>query len=187
MRSFIAIEIPDEIKKGMAEIQLRLKGQGVDASWTRPEGIHLTLKFLGEVLEAKVPEIQASLTEAAARRGGFRLEVTGVGTFPDPKNARVVWIGVSDGSGKLAALETAVEEAMAGIGFEREARKFIPHLTLGRIRYIRSPDLWLRSLDAVKDARLPAFEVRTVSLMKSELTRSGALYTNMGDSELIGC
>ena len=184
MRSFIAIEIPDEIKQGMTEIQSRLKGSGVDAGWTRPEGIHLTLKFLGEVPEAQVPEIRTALTRAVAGCGGFRLEVMGVGTFPDPKNARVVWIGLSDGTGKLVKLQTAVEDAMTGLGFEREARKFTPHLTLGRIRYIRSRDQWLRSLDTVKDARLPAFDVRTVSLMKSELKPSGALYTNMGDSAL---
>ena len=184
MRSFIAIELPDEIKQGMAEIQGRLKGQGVDAGWTRLEGIHLTLKFLGEVPGSKAPEIRAALAKAVVGCSGFRLEVAGVGTFPEPKNARVVWIGVSDENGKLGNLQIAVEEAMANLGFEKEARKFTPHLTLGRIRYIRSRDLWLRSLDTVRDARLPGFDVKKVSLMKSELKPSGALYTNIGDSAL---
>lgn len=184
MRLFIAIEVPDEIRQGMAEIQGRLKGPGVDAGWTRQEGIHLTLKFLGEVPEAKAPEIMTTLTRAVGGYGGFRLEVMGVGTFPDPKHARVVWIGVSDGTGRLMKLQAAVEEAMAGLGFERETRKFTPHLTLGRIRAIRSRDQWLSSLDMVRDARLPGFDVGSVRLMKSDLTPSGALYTNMGDSEL---
>jgi 2'-5' RNA ligase len=184
MRTFIAIEIPDEIKQGMAEIQRRLRDSGVNAGWTRPDGIHLTLKFLGEVSEAKVPEIRTALVRAAGGCGGFQLEVMGVGTFPNPGSARVVWIGVSDETGMLVKLQTAVEEAMVGLGFEKEMRKFTPHLTLGRIRYIRSRDQWLKSLDTVRDARLSSFEVRTVSLIKSELKPSGALYTNLGVSEL---
>ena len=82
MRLFIAIEIPDDIKKEMAEIQRRLKGAGVDASWIRPEGIHLTLKFMGEVPESRAPEIMNSLTNVAGGTGVFRIDVAGVGTFP---------------------------------------------------------------------------------------------------------
>ncbi len=184
MRTFIAIEIPAEIKKEMAEVQSRLKGPGVDASWTRPEGIHLTLKFLGEVEEPRIPEIMDSLTRAIGGAGGFRLEVVGVGTFPNPRNARVAWIGVSGDIERLMALQSSVEEAMAGLGMEREDRKFTPHLTLGRIKYIRSRDAWVNALDAMKDIRLSSFNVEAVSLMKSELQPSGAVYTEIGRVEL---
>jgi RNA 2',3'-cyclic 3'-phosphodiesterase len=184
MRTFIAIEIPAEIKKEMAEVQGRLKGPGVDAGWTRPEGIHLTLKFLGEIDEQRIPDIMNALTRAANGMGRLHLEIVGTGAFPNPKNARVVWIGVAGDIEKLATLQSSIEEAMAGLGMEREERRFTPHLTLGRIKYIRSRDAWVNALDALKDIRLAGFDVNAVSLMKSELKRSGAVYTEIGSVEL---
>jgi 2'-5' RNA ligase len=185
MRLFIAIEIPDEIKAGLTKAQRSLKEVGVvDAGWTRPEGIHLTLKFLGEVSEANVPDIMNGLRRAAEGTGPFRLDVVGIGTFPNPRNARVVWVGLSGDIEKLSRLQAGVEEAISSIGFERDERPFTPHLTLGRIKYIRSRDKWLKALEEVKDIRLPGFDVSTVSLMKSELKPSGAVYTEMGRVEL---
>jgi 2'-5' RNA ligase len=184
MRTFIAIEIPDEIKQQMAEVQRRLKGTGVDASWTRPEGIHLTLKFLGEIPDSQVADIMSALTRTAGDTGGFRLEIEGVGTFPNSKNARVVWIGVSGDIEKLTKLQAAVEDAMAKLDMEREDRPFTPHLTLGRIKYIRSKESWLSTLEEIKDIKLAGFDVNAISLMKSELKRTGAVYTEIGRVEL---
>ncbi len=184
MRTFIAIEIPGEIKGRLTELQRGLRNSGVDASWPRPEGIHLTLKFLGEVPEAKLPEIMGILRSAAQGTGVFRLEAAGAGAFPNAKAARVVWVGLSGDVDKLNRLQDAVEKAMADIGFAREDRKFTPHLTLGRIKYIRSREAWLKALDGIKDAKLAVFDVNAVSLMKSELNRSGAVYTEMGRVEL---
>ncbi len=184
MRLFIAIEIPPDVKKGMAEVQARLKGAGVDAGWTRAEGIHLTLKFLGEIPEAKVPDIMNALRGAASGAGRFRIEVGGVGTFPNPKNARVVWTGVSGDIEMLARLQAAVEDAMARLGMKREDRPFTPHLTLGRIKYIRSQENWLSALGEIKDIKLSGFDVGAASLMKSELKREGAVYTEIGRVEL---
>jgi 2'-5' RNA ligase len=184
MRTFIAIEIPESVKKELAEAQDRLKGAGVDASWTRPQGIHLTLKFLGEVQDARIPEIMKALAGAAASTSGLRIDITGVGTFPNPKNARVVWVGLSGDVEKLLKLQRAVEESLIGLGFEREARAFTPHLTLGRIRSIRLREAWLKALEGIKDIRLSGFEVPALSLMKSELKPSGAVYTEIGRIEL---
>lgn len=180
MRLFIAIEIPDDIKNEMADVQRRLKGSGVEASWTRAGGIHLTLKFLGEVPEVKIPEIIRTLSDTLRGTAGFQLEVARVGTFPNPRNARVVWIGVSGEVGQLTKLQVAVEGSIVGLGFEREDRPFTPHLTLGRIKSLGPRDTWLKSLDSVKDVRFPAFPVKAVSLMKSELKSTGAVYTEMG-------
>ncbi len=184
MRTFIAIEIPDEIKREMARAQEQLKRSGVEAGWTRPEGIHLTLKFLGEVEESRIPGIMDVLTRAVRGSGTFRIEIAGAGAFPNQKNARVVWLGITGGRDKLATLQAAVEDAMAGMGMERDDREFAPHLTLGRIKYIRSRDAWLAALNEMKDIRLPGFEVGHISLMKSELKPSGAVYTEIGKVEL---
>jgi 2'-5' RNA ligase len=184
MRLFIAIEIPDEIKKEMIKVQEQLRKANIDASWTRAEGMHLTLKFLGEVPEQKITEIVSGLQTAAEGIGQLRLEVKGVGTFPNPRNARVVWIGLSGEIGKLSKLQGAVEDSMARIGLARDERKFTAHLTLGRIKDIRSRDQWLAVLTEIKDRSLPGFDATTVSLMKSELKPSGAVYTGMGNVEL---
>lgn len=185
MRTFIAIEIPSDIKQEMAKVQEQLRhGAAVDAGWTRPEGIHLTLKFLAEVPEAKIPDIMNALTRAASGTKAFRLELAGVGTFPNPRSARVVWIGVEGDTDQLEKLQVLVEEAMVGLRFERENRKFTPHLTLGRIKFIRAREAWLKALEEIKDIRLPAFEVKAISLMKSELKPTGAVYTEMGRIEL---
>jgi len=184
MRSFIAIEVPDEVRKEMTRVQEQLRKTKVDASWTRPEGMHLTLKFLGEVPEVKIPEIVNGLQTAVAGFGQFRLEVKGVGTFPNPQNARVVWIGLSGDIGTLTRLQGAVEDAMARIGFAREERKFTAHITLGRIKNIRSRDQWLAVLAEIKDRSLPGFDAAAVRLMKSELKPAGAVYTEIGNVEL---
>ena len=184
MRLFIAIEIPDEIKKEMVKVQEQLRKANVDASWTRAEGMHLTLKFLGEVADQKVPEIMSNLRNAAEGIGPLGLSVSGVGTFPNPKNARVAWIGIAGDIEQLMRLQVAVENAMVLLGMAREERKFTPHLTLGRIKYIRSRDTWIKTLEGIKDISLPGFEVTSVSLMQSELKPAGAVYTEMGRVEL---
>lgn len=184
MRLFIAIEIPEGIKQEMAKAQEQLKRSGASAGWTRPEGIHLTLKFLGEVPEARVEEVKAALAGAAEGTGRFRVEVAGAGVFPNELNPRVVWIGISGDLDKLSALQASIEEAMTGAGFEPEDRAFTPHLTLGRIKEIKSRDAWQKTIGGIKDIRLPDFDATAVSLMKSELKRTGAVYTEIAKVEL---
>src|SRR5512137_3049086 len=109
MRLFIAIELPTEIKQGIARTQEQLRKAGANAGWTRPEGIHLTLKFLGEVPDAKAQEILATMSGAVQGSGAFDLAVEGVGAFPNVKNPRVLWAGVAGDTEKLATLQAAVE------------------------------------------------------------------------------
>jgi len=184
MRLFIAIELPEDIRRSIATVQQRLKTAGVDANWTRPEGIHLTLKFLGEVPEAKVAGILQGMTDAARGAGPLRLEVSGAGAFPNVKVPRVLWLGLEGDIEKLAALQQAVEDAMAAAGFEREDRTFSPHLTLARIKFPRPRDHWQQRLEAIQGVRLGGFEADHVSLMMSELHPAGAVYTEAGRVEL---
>jgi len=185
MRTFIAIEIPEETKRAMAEVQARLKESGAEANWTRPEGIHLTLKFLDEVSEERISEVSAALVQAAYGRGRFRLTVAGTGVFPHERNPRIVWIGISGELDKLRKLQASVEEQMVRLGFQQEDRRFTPHLTLGRIKRLPSRGPWTQALEGVKDIKLPGFEVAAISLMKSELQQTGAVYTELGRVTLI--
>jgi 2'-5' RNA ligase len=184
LRLFIAIELPDEIKQGVARVQEGIRKAGASAVWTRPEGIHLTLKFLGEVPETKVQEIMTALNAVPEGFGKLKLEVAGAGAFPNAKNPRVLWVGVTGDTVKLASLQAAVEDGMERLGFEREARKFSPHLTLARIKFPRPRDNWQQVLGGIQDVRLGGFEARQVNLMKSELKREGAVYTEVGRVEL---
>jgi 2'-5' RNA ligase len=126
----------------------------------------------------------SNLRKAAEGTGLLGFSVSSVGTFPNPIKARVVWIGLAGDIDRLTRLQVAVENAMVLLGMAREERKFAPHLTLGRIKNIRSRDRWTNTLEEVKDISLPGFEANSISLMKSELKPSGAVYTEMGRVEL---
>jgi 2'-5' RNA ligase len=184
MRTFIAIELPDDLKQEIARVQELLRAAGASANWTRPEGIHLTLKFLGEVPDAKAQEILQALEVAARGTGRLALAVEGAGAFPNIKSPRVLWIGVTGDIEQLATLQAAVEDAMDRLGFEREARKFSPHLTLARIKFPKPRDNWPRVIEGIRDVNLGGFEAGHLSLMKSELRREGAVYTEVGRVEL---
>ena len=184
MRVFVAVELPAELRERMATVQDRLKNAGAEASWTRPGGIHLTLKFLGEVAEEQVPQIMRALATASSEKGRFRLGAEGVGTFPNASSARVVWIGVTGDVGRLVELQAAVEQALAALGFEPEGRPYTPHLTLGRIRRIRKRDAWLKALEVFRTFKLPDFDVASVSLISSELKPGGAVYRELGSVAL---
>lgn len=179
IRSFIAIEVPDGIKRGLLEIQERLKRSSADVGWTRPEGVHLTLKFFGEVEEGKLEDIQKAIGQAVKGLSPFVIEVGGIGTFPNPRFPRVIWIGLKDRGDSLKTLQEAIERETEGLGFEREDRAFAPHLTLGRVRSQKNRDALIRSLDEFDKIELGAFNVEEVSLMKSELRPKGAIYTQI--------
>ena len=185
MRAFIAIELPSEIKQGIARVQEQLRETGAAANWTRPEGIHLTLKFLGEVPEERVSDIMTALTGAAKGSGKMNLGVAGAGAFPSGKNPRVLWLGVTGDVEKLGSLQAAVEDAMMGLGFEREERTFSPHLTLARIKFPKPRDHWQQKIEGIRDVNLGGFEADRISLMKSELKREGAVYAEVGRVDLV--
>ncbi len=184
MRAFIAIDIPAPFTAGIEAVQARLKGAGVDASWPRPEGMHLTLKFLGEIGEERVPGIMRSLAAALDRKGLFALRIEGVGAFPSPASARVVWLGVSGETARLAVLQRDVEQAMAELGFAPDGRPYTPHLTIGRIKRIRRRAEWSKALAEVANVRLPEFAVPAVGLFQSELRPTGAVYRELGRAAL---
>ena len=184
MRLFIAIELPEHLKQEIGKVQEQLRKSGADANWTRPEGIHLTLKFLGEVEESRVPAIMIALAAACQGTGTLRVEIAGASAFPNVKKPRVLWLGVQGDVERLGAVQVTVERAMTSLGFEAEDKKFSPHLTLARIRFPRPRDNWQQWIEAIRDVKLGGFEAGHVSLMKRELRRDGAVYTEIGASQL---
>lgn len=175
LRCFIAIELPEGLRKRISEVSERLRSTDADVRWVRPEGMHLTLKFLGSTPEELVPEIKRKLTEAMRGHRKMRLRLSGAGVFPNERRPRVVWIGLVD-SDRLVGLQRDVETAMEALGFEPEGRPFTPHLTLGRLRSPRGTAALLREIEALKDEAFDDIEVGEVAVMKSELKPAGAVY-----------
>ena len=173
MRAFIAIDLPEPIHAALAQHQAAFRAACRDARWTRPEGIHLTLKFLGEISDAQVKQV----TEALAALGSFpavSVQVKGFGFFPDARRPRVFWAGL-EAPPALAELADRVEAAMERIGFPREQRSFTPHLTLARFKVPR-PQPALQGLLPREAPDLGRFEVSEFFLYESKLSRHGAEY-----------
>lgn len=182
LRLFVALELPVPILAALEQLQdqLRADRSARAVRWTRPEGIHLTLKFLGETPPDRLDVIRAGLQVAASAHRSLRLGAAGLGCFPNPRAPRVVWVGLTGDLDALAALQSAVEAAIAPLGFPTEKRPFSPHLTLGRVRQDASA-AEVRALGALVSGTavgtLGAWQATAISLMRSELSRDGARYT----------
>ncbi len=174
MRAFVAIDLPDQILKELARRQAEFRAICRDARWTRPEGIHLTLKFLGEIGDEQVKEVASELAVV----GGFEkfpVEIKGFGFFSDAKHPRVFWAGVV-APPELADLAGRVEDALEKIGFAREQRAYSPHLTLARFREARSQPELAQAAGRLAETSVGRFEVSEFFLYESRLTRQGAEY-----------
>jgi len=183
VRCFIAVELPDELKKGLTQLQSRLKsGEQPWVKWVDPYSIHLTLKFLGSVAVDRIGEITGAIGEAAQGMSPLYLKVKELGVFPNLRRVQVAWVGVSGEVDKLGQLQQRIESNLACIGFAPESRPFTPHLTLARLRDQASPDERQRFGQLIVSTRFETaytIEVDAISLMKSQLTREGAIYSRI--------
>jgi len=175
MRLFVAIDLPSNIKKKLANIQARLKEANAGVRFVSPEGIHLTLKFLGEVAEDRVGKVIEALAENVPRISPFNLKVEGLGAFPSISRPRVVWAGVK-APDELLTLAEEIEKAMVKLGFPKEERDFSPHLTLCRIKSPRGIDRLIKIVMEEKDISLGEFTADGYFLIQSILRPEGARY-----------
>ncbi len=184
VRSFIAIELPDELKSGLVQLQAQLKtGRQPPVKWVDPYSIHLTLKFLGNVAADKISGITRAIEAAAQGVSPLYLEVKGLGAFPNLRRVQVVWVGVSGEVAQLSELQQRIESNLAPLGFAPESRPFKPHLTLARLREQASLDERQSFGELIAGTRFEAvygFKVDSISLMRSQLTREGAIYSRLG-------
>ncbi|MCX7005828.1 MAG: RNA 2',3'-cyclic phosphodiesterase [Kiritimatiellaeota bacterium] len=188
LRAFVAVEIPDEVRAALAAEQARLKKLGAHVGWAAPETIHITLLFLGDIFGAQVAPLAAALDAVAAQHAPFELAVAGLGWFGPQNSPRVIWAGVSDPDGKLAALQRQIGEQARALGLRTEARPFHPHLTLGRTRpggHAMLPAL-TAALRQANDTAYGQCVVDSVRLMQSRLEPAGARHSLLHAAVLKG-
>jgi len=175
IRLFIALNIPDELRKYLKGFQSRLKHCPGRISWVRPDNVHITLKFLGDTEKERINSLVEALSELSSAIMAFRLRSNGLGAFPSRKSPRNLWLGI-DESVELAALKEGLEEALSQAGFEKDNKPFRPHLTLCRLRSKEaSKAMGSMALD-IKAEKKVAFDVDRFVLYKSILGPHGASY-----------
>jgi 2'-5' RNA ligase len=182
LRLFVAIDLPTEVRQGLAQVQNELMDRLPPKSvrWTKPEGVHVTLKFMGDTAADKVDAIVQGLAAAAAGFDPFSFSVAGFGCFPNSHRPNVLWVGVPQVPKALAGLQRATDLQMHRLGYERERRPFSPHLTLGRVDRRISPQerqALAQALAEVQVGHLGTVAVQEVVLFQSDLRPTGAVYT----------
>lgn len=178
MRCFIAIDIPSGIRESLAKLIFHISAKSSGVKFVQPENIHITMKFLGEVDEKKAQDVIASLKVLSASHSAFSLEIKGAGVFPDPKRPNVLWVGIPE-SAPLQALYQEMEASLALLSFEKEARRFSPHLTIGRVKERHSAGFAVHELLKHSGEVFGSFEAREICLMQSVLKPSGAEYSTL--------
>jgi 2'-5' RNA ligase len=183
IRAFIALDLPAVIQESIDKQTARLRqtlGDDV-VRWVPPHNMHLTLKFLGNVPDSHLGFLKQMLTQAANVHSQFDLQIGGLGSFPSSKRPRVLWVGVHAPAG-FASLQKAIEDGAHRLGYEKEARAFSPHLTLGRIRQGIDPKEAQKignALTTIQLGKIGTARVDSVHLYQSDLNSEGSIYTKL--------
>jgi len=185
VRTFIAVEMPPDVRAYLGRCQDRLRGTGGTVRWVRPDRIHLTLVFLGEVAVESLGALEAAVKQAVAGVSPFGLGPAGAGRFPPRGRPRVIWIGLDEPGGHLVRLQKAVAEATAPFAEKVEHRAYRPHLTLGRVRGGRDLHRLSAAVAAMADARGPEFEADEMVIMQSVLSPQGPTYSPLSRVRLV--
>lgn len=183
IRSFIAVELPREIKLELGRLEEQLaSGSRAPVKWVNPDNMHLTLKFLGNIGPGMTGRITSVIEEAAEETHPFSLELGGLGVFPNPRRVQVVWVGLTGETDRLGKLQKRIESGLVPLGFKAESRSFTPHLTLGRVRDRAMPDERQTLGQLIERTDFTAsrqLKIDSVHLMRSQLTREGPVYSRI--------
>lgn len=189
LRVFIALEIPAAVQQLIAEKTLPLRKQiGDCVRWVNETNLHLTLKFIGEIAPTKVTAIQSALEVEARNHTAFEIKISGIGAFPNPKCARVIWIGIN-ALASITTLQRGVDTSLKVIGYPAEIKPFSPHLTLGRVKDRISVEAFTRirsTIEASTINHLADITITSVHLYKSDLRPGRSIYTKLFSVPLRG-
>jgi 2'-5' RNA ligase len=176
IRTFVCIEVPPAIKARIEALQRALRRNDAPISWVKPSNIHLTIKFLGDVAASRIEHLRQAVERACQSVSPFDITVDGAGCFPSAKSPRVLWVGLAPLPDELRRLHSNIEAELESEGFAREAKRFSPHLTIGRVR---DPFKAKPTVEALLAAGFAAetFRASEVIVMRSELHPAGSIYT----------
>jgi len=185
MRAFIAIELPANIKDTVSKIQDRLKTNLPKVSWVKPNNLHLTLKFLGEVSSQQLDDINQITAETVKTITGFEIKLDSLGAFPNPAFARIIWIGSQQLPKPLEQIVEQLETRLAGLGIPKEERPFRAHITIGRIKHHLNPSDLEKAIAQIKNDLVNQnleFNTRGITLFESTLGKGGPTYTALKET-----
>ncbi len=184
IRAFIAADIdePDIVDK-IRVVKKSLTGDNFKIKFVEDENLHLTLKFLGEVDERLIPQIEEKMLNIKA--SSFTITLKNIGVFT-PSYPRVLWIGVERGASNLAELASNINVNLSGLGFREEKKDFTPHLTIGRVKYVKNKSQLIEKIQALKDLDFGSMTIKCFKLKKSTLTPNGPIYETIKEFRLEG-
>ena len=190
-RLFVAVELSGEARSAVSGVITRiLKSEIKNLRAVRPETVHLTLKFLGNVPSEQIDELVEALRPIAGAHAPFALKLSGAGVFPSPKKARVLWLGIGGDTKALGELHLGIEDAVAALGFARDRKPFNPHLTVARLRESASPADRLLGAETLASVPHPdgvEIPVPSIAVMRSTMARSGATHDRLASLPLGLC
>lgn len=182
MRTFIAIEIEEPLRKEFSFLQNELRKSQADVKWVEPKNMHLTLKFLGETKEEKVEKIKEVLKKLTQELRPFEITFCNLGAFPNLSSPRVIWIGIDKGKEELTKLARGIEEHLEELGFPKEKRPYSGHLTLGRIRSMKNKENLKKIIEKKMEFQAEnKLYVNRIVFFRSELKPSGPIYTKLAE------
>lgn len=181
IRSFIAIELPQNVKTELAQLESELERSGHRfVKWVNPRAIHLTLKFLGNIPTKQIPEISNAIEQASKGIPPFHLQIASLGAFPNINQPRVLWVGIKGETDSLQGLQQKIDSALVSLGFAEEKQSFTPHLTMARVRegtsLIDRKNFGELVMSTNFESKHP-ISVETINFIKSQLRPEGAIYT----------
>jgi 2'-5' RNA ligase len=176
--------LPEDLKRGLQKLQDTVGKHTYCVRWVKPDNIHLTLKFLGEIDESQVVPIGRILDNMTSGMAPFKLQVKGLGAFPNARNPKVIWMGMDDNQQRLVFFQEKLEETLAAIGFTPEKRDYSPHLTLGRVKDSRGKRDIEQIIEKYKNEDLGYFTADTIIFFQSDLQPSGPVYSSLKTIQL---
>ena len=177
VRTFIAIEIPSDIIEKISNFQDILKKEQASIRWIKSSNIHITLKFLGNVLEEKIDAIANAVEVAVQLIKPFTIEISKIGTFPNERRPRIIWIGAQSGDELLKLLAKNIDNEVHKLGFEKEKRSYKAHLTIGRVKQDKNIAGVIHRLNNNENLHAGSFIADEVVVMRSDLHPNGSIYT----------
>jgi len=184
IRTFVAIPLPEQVLNRLAGLARDLKKHPLRLKWSRTENIHLTLKFLGDILTEDVDPVCEAVSAASRQYHPFTLSVKGVGVFPNIRRPRVLWTGISGQTDRLTALQRSIDRRLGDLGYRQDDRPFTGHLTLGRFKGHPDPDVLIDIMKTNANTGSDEFLADSICVYQSDLKPAGPIYTNLATIRL---